>query len=457
MGCYYGLKDQRTPLYNEPGVGGDIKPYVEYLHAVIKELCEKYEPILIWFDGSIRFRDPEQKKLLRQQDMVDMLHSYGTLSNSRLGDDDALKFVDYLSMNDNMAPSINLGFPFESALCRGRSWAYSATYRVKSPKVLIAQLVNIVGNGGNYLLNVGPDQNGVIPKEMQERCRIMGQWLKKNSEAIYGTEAGAYRYEIDWGSITQRKDKDSTALYPNVVDWPEDGKLTLFGVNNPVLKASLLATGEAIKSEAQFDMASGQNIITLDIPKEAPDEYVSVIKLVVAGAVSMDPAYMQLNDGKVIMDTYNATVHDVEYVPGKPTKAIDMKMFTVPGRRPLLPGEITGPWDYHTYRKPGEGIMPARGITVAGFGTKGQALSWDFKLYKPGTYEIVINGGGTRGLRAHVAGQSIEYGSNSPNRGFGTVQIDSPGTYTFTLEVASDLRNASRYRSVTLVPVSQDK
>ena len=311
-----------------------------------------------------------------------MLHSYGTLSNSRLGDDDALKFVDYLSMNDNMAPSINLGVYFESAVCMGESWNYRDNDTVKSPKVLLEQLVSIVGNGGNYLLNVGPDPNGVIPKEMQARLKIMGDWLKKNGEAIYGTEAGPYRYEIDWGSITQRKGKDSTSLYLNVVDWPKDGKFTLFGVNNPVLSASLLATGEAIEHETKVDASSGQNIVTLDIPQDAPDEYVSVIKLVVSGAVSMDPAHMQLNDGKVILDTYNATIRDVEYVPGKPAKAIDMKMFTVPDRRPMLPDDYTGPWDYQMYRKPGEGIMPGRAITVSGFQTKGQALSWDFKLYQ---------------------------------------------------------------------------
>ena len=68
----------------------------------------------------------------------------------------------------------------------------------------------------------------------------------------------------------------------------------------------------------------------------------------------------------------------------------------------------------------------------------------------------MIDGGGAGKLSAHVAGQSIENSVNSRNRGdagLGTVQIDAPGTYTFTLEVASDFRNASRYRSVTLVPV----
>ena len=112
--------------------------------------------------------------------------------------------------------------------------------------------------------------------------------------------------------------------------------------------------------------------------------------------------------------------------------------------------------------------MPGRAITVSGFQTKGQALSWDFKLYKPGTYEIVINGRGVGSqnwdrqgkLRANVAGQSIENTLTFDSSGrarFGTVQIESLGTYTFTLEVASDFRNAPRYRAVTLVPVGQDK
>ena len=475
MGSYFNIGGPSNP-------GSDITGFVDTLHGMMNELCEKHQPCLIWFDGGSGFRDPAHKPLLRRKELVDMLHSYGTLSNSRLGDDDAMRYVNYLTMNDNMAPAFNLGVQWETAvtITEDGSWHFTDNAELRSAQDLLHRLINAAGNGGNLLLNVGPDKYGIIPETMASRLKTMGDWLKKNGEAIYGTEPGPYRYEISWGSITQRKGKDSTRLYLNVVDWPKVGKLTLFGVNNPVLKASLLATGAAIKSESKFDVSSGQTLITLDIPKDAPDEYVSVIKLVVAGTVSMDPAFMQLNDGKVIMGTYNATIHDVEYVPGKPTKAIDMKMFTVPDRRAPLPSDYTGPWDYQMYKKPGEGIMPSRGITVSGFQTKGQALSWDFRVYKPGTYKVVVVCHVNKGqawnvegrVRAHVAGQSVENELIEDKRvvphtmnekildlhaALGTVEINSAGAHTLTLEVASDFTGAiPRFRSVMLVPVTQD-
>jgi len=235
----------------------------------------------------------------------------------------------------------------------------------------------------------------------------------------------------------------------------------LFGVNNKTLNASLLATGEAIKCESKFDVASGQNITTLDIPKAAPDPYVSVIKLVVAGAVSMDQTFMQSGDGKVCLGAYNAKIHDLEIIPNKATKAKDMKMFTVP--------------------QSGRGIMPGRGVTVSGFHTKGQALSWDFRVYQPGSYEVVVVCHTSKGrawnvegrMRAHVAGQSVENKLieskcvTAPTMNsrivdlhsvLGTVEINSAGAHTLTLEIASNFPGTKPlFRSVMLVPVTQDK
>jgi len=276
---------------------------------------------------------------------------------------------------------------------------------------------------------------------------------------------------------TIRDGQGNTILYLNVVDWPETGKFKLFGLKNTVLNASLLATGEEIGFRSKFDASSGQNIITLDIPENQPDEYVSVIKLQIAGDAVMDQDHLQLTDGKVLLDAYNATIHDLEFVPEKPIKAIDMKMFTVPNRRPMQPGDYTGPWDYQMYKKPGEGIMPGRGLTVSGFHTKGQALSWDFKVYEPGNYNVAVvchvNEGRTwradGRVRVSVAGQTVENQLIESKRvetitmphflevysNIGTVKIDNPGTHSLTLEVSSDFNDAKpRLRGVVLIPAN---
>lgn len=155
--------------------------------------------------------------------MVDLLNSYGAISNSRLGDDDALNFVNYLSTGDNMSPTGNIGTDYETAMTMNNLWHfYAGDDHWKSAGTMLEYLIKIVGTGGNYLLNVGPDRKGVIPKESQTRLKTMGEWLEKNGEAIYGAKAGPYPYELNWGSITQKTGGD---ICPNMQKnrdaWPK--------------------------------------------------------------------------------------------------------------------------------------------------------------------------------------------------------------------------------------------
>ena len=134
------------------------------------------------------------------------------------------------------------------------------------------KLVDIVSKGGNYLLNVGPDGEGVIPQPSQDTLRAVGRWLKVNGEAIYG--AGRTPFGEEFGALDKprrttkpgsrkewrcevcgavqkrppafepRQDWRCTTkpgkLYIHLFQWP-GAKFELTGVAAPVTRAYLLA------------------------------------------------------------------------------------------------------------------------------------------------------------------------------------------------------------------------
>ena len=82
-------------------------------------------------------------------------------------------------------------------------------------------------------------QNAV---ELGERLAAMGQWMKVNSEAIYGTTRSPLPQKPAWGRVTQKTGK----LYLHVFNWPENGKLVVPGLRSTVESATLLADGRVL-------------------------------------------------------------------------------------------------------------------------------------------------------------------------------------------------------------------
>jgi alpha-L-fucosidase len=179
------------------------------------------------------------------------------------------------------------------------TWGYkSYDHNWKPTEMLIRNLIDIASKGGNYLLNVGPTNEGVIPPGSVERLKQVGQWMKVNGVAIYGTSAGPFQRGLPWGRATQ---KDNT-LYLHVFNWPKDGQLLVPLANKPI-KATLLATGQVLET------STSDNGVTIRVPAEALDKIASVIVLELDGK----PQAFQYRvrpqaDGSVLLNAADAQI-----------------------------------------------------------------------------------------------------------------------------------------------------
>ena len=84
-------------------------------------------------------------------------------------------------------PDKPLPYVWETCMTMGDQWSYKPDDRYKSTRQLIHLLVDVAAKGGNFLLNVGPQPDGELPPTAISRLREIGDWMKINGEAIYGT------------------------------------------------------------------------------------------------------------------------------------------------------------------------------------------------------------------------------------------------------------------------------
>jgi alpha-L-fucosidase len=180
----------------DPGQDRAMDDYIEQVAVPqVRELCSNYAPAILWWDTPTDMNRARAEKLHRAAKAI----LPDLITNNRLGGG----IPGDTETPEQVIPAT--GFPgrdWETCMTINDTWGFKRhDHNWKSAETLIRNLCDIVSKGGNFLLNVGPDREGVIPPPSVERLRGIGAWMKINAEAIHGTTASPFE-ELEWGRCT---------------------------------------------------------------------------------------------------------------------------------------------------------------------------------------------------------------------------------------------------------------
>lgn len=208
---YYWIPDSaartRNPNYNPIRHPEEWGKFVGFVHSQIEELMTGYGPVdILWLDAGQVLPPHQDIKMDKLVSMARKLQP-GLIVVDRGGGG---KYENYHTPEQNV-PEKPLPFFWETCLTMGDQWSYKPDDKYKSSFQLIHLLVDIVAKGGNLLLNIGPQPDGELPPVALSRLREIGDWMKVNSEGIYGTRPIAPYKEGQMAFTT--KDKKVYAIY----------------------------------------------------------------------------------------------------------------------------------------------------------------------------------------------------------------------------------------------------
>ena len=291
---HYG--DRHHPMRNHPECSNehrDFDRYLEYMHGQVRELCENYGKIdIFWFDFSYDDMRGEKWKGAQLADMVRSLQP-GVILDNRLevsGEGFGSLYEcaptpwhgDFVSPEKIIPPNglqdvEGNDLCWEACVTMNHNWGYcAADHYYKPADLLIKKLVECVSKGGNLLLNVGPDAKGNFPPESLQRLQAIGKWMKFNHKSIYGCgKAGLEK--PDYGRITRNGNRLYFHIYENTL-----GPLPLMGLRREQIQSiRWLATGAEIKISTSWVHSDYPEIVFADLGPDPvlPDPVDTVIEV----------------------------------------------------------------------------------------------------------------------------------------------------------------------------------
>lgn len=306
VGLYYSLCDWSHPDYDvvfpRPNTQNNYpqkkqqnvekwQRFIRFYKGQLKELSDNYQPDLYWFDGDWE-KSSEQWQAEALKDSL-LAWNPKVIVNSRLK-----TYGDY-STPEQGVPVVRPKGAWEFCMTMNDNWGYYPSDTNYKPNAqIIRTFVEVIASGGNLLLNIGMKPDGTIPKEQEERLKVLGNWIRKHNSAVFTTEAGL-PYGHFYGPTLLSKDK--TELYLCVFDIPKD-YILLKGIQNSVKSIQVVGTNETLNfvrnGGASWNNIPGILRITPPSSKSI-DTYVTIIKITLNKQIKLYRGHgnaVELND-----------------------------------------------------------------------------------------------------------------------------------------------------------------
>ncbi|HEY6506041.1 MAG TPA: alpha-L-fucosidase [Chitinophagaceae bacterium] len=359
-GMYYSLYEWFNPLWKS-----DPKKFAaEHTWPQMKDLILNYQPDVFWTDGDW----DALAETWKSQEFLTWLYNESPVKDKIVVNDRwgaGIRFKHGGIYTPEYQPDMDFEDHYwEESRGMGFSYGYNReedAWDYNSTQSLVLQLIDKVSRGGNFLLDIGPDEHGKIPPIMQERLLQIGEWLKINGEAIYSTSRwrtasqwseGRQDYQPkkeDWktgGDLMLKLTVDpdpgyavkevfytynatTNSLYAIFPRYPDNRKLVLRNVQIPLLSPiSFLSTG---KKNLSWKQEGSDVVVTLPEynPNEMKASYAYVLKI--------------QNFGKF----YHKPQVAIEYKPGSLTPIITMSavstakiLYTTDGSAPVYSSRV---------------------------------------------------------------------------------------------------------------------
>jgi len=291
------VKDPKCASLYGPAEPQNTQPNEEFLNDWLGRACEivdKYKPQVFYFDWWIE--QPAFKPYL--QKFAAYYYNRGRQWNLGVAINYKHKtFPEHAAVLDVERGKLGVLRPLFwqtcTSICR-KSWGYIRDHDYKTAESIIKDLVDIVSKNGCMLLNIAPRPDGTIPEEQQRILLEIGQWLKVNGEAIYGTRpwvtygegptqtiGGEFKDAIDVSYTGQdiRFTTKGDILYAIALAWPGEEMVVHSLSTNLRLYQGEIANIQLLGSEELVEWTRDETGLKVQMPKQKPCNHAFALKI----------------------------------------------------------------------------------------------------------------------------------------------------------------------------------